>query len=210
MRRIPSSQSSSSAFSFARFLSSDGQPILAARKGGASPDFRPPGRYRLPGVLVRMPSVPALLLRELAGILCFVVMLDFSSSLHTRHGNWAAALKPPRPQRSQPASRLLTDSLLLLATHALLSALRKAPSNQRVSAPEVVISALLSCAFLSILAGHLGIAVDRGRPGLLPPAVSSIICVPLTCAAVFHPSCRSPVWRWGRASGRCVPSAACD
>ncbi|HXW16401.1 MAG TPA: hypothetical protein VEN79_17970 [Terriglobia bacterium] len=52
---------------------------------------------------------------------------------------------------------ILTILLLLLATCALTSALRKAPSDQRVSAPEVVIFALLSCAFLFILAGHLAV-----------------------------------------------------
>ena len=49
-----------------------------------------------------------------------------------------------------------TVLLILLATSVLVSALRKAPSDQPVSAPEVVIFALLSCALLSILAGLLG------------------------------------------------------
>ena len=35
-----------------RLFTSDGQPILAAREERGGPDFRLPGRYRLPGVLV--------------------------------------------------------------------------------------------------------------------------------------------------------------
>ena len=50
---------------------------------------------------------------------------------------------------------ILTILLLLLATYALLSALRKAPSNQRVSAPEV--ARVKNC---------IGLAPRNLRPGI--------------------------------------------
>ena len=53
---------------------------------------------------------------------------------------------------------IVTVLLLLLATHTLVSAFRKAPSDQRGSAPEVVIFSLFSCALVFILAGLLGVA----------------------------------------------------
>ncbi|MGO8815164.1 MAG: hypothetical protein ACLQVG_10980 [Terriglobia bacterium] len=49
----------------------------------------------------------------------------------------------------------LTFLMLLIATVTLLLAFRKARSYQPVSAPEVVIFALLSCVLISIFAGHL-------------------------------------------------------
>lgn len=51
----------------------------------------------------------------------------------------------------------LTVVLLLLATATLANAFRKARSDQPVSAPEVVIFALLSCVFLSVLSGLLAV-----------------------------------------------------
>ncbi len=52
---------------------------------------------------------------------------------------------------------MITILLLLLATHTLVSACRKAPSDQRGSAPEVVLFALFACALVFILAGLLGV-----------------------------------------------------
>jgi hypothetical protein len=52
---------------------------------------------------------------------------------------------------------ILTIVLLLVSILAVVSAFRKSPSSQRVSAPEVVIFSLLGCAFLSVLTAHLGL-----------------------------------------------------
>jgi hypothetical protein len=56
----------------------------------------------------------------------------------------------------------VTLLLLLMAIHTLISALRKAPRDQRGSAPEVVIFALFGCAFVFVLAGLLGISWLQG------------------------------------------------
>ncbi len=52
---------------------------------------------------------------------------------------------------------MVTILFLLLAIWALISALRKAPSGQRGSAPEVILFILFGCALGFILAGLLGI-----------------------------------------------------
>jgi hypothetical protein len=52
---------------------------------------------------------------------------------------------------------MITILLLLLAAHTLVSAFRQAPSDQRGSAPEVVLFALFACALVFILAGLLGV-----------------------------------------------------
>jgi hypothetical protein len=53
---------------------------------------------------------------------------------------------------------IVTLTLLLLAVHTLISALRKAPHDQRGSAPEVVFFALFGCAVVFLLASILGIS----------------------------------------------------
>ena len=90
---------------------------------------------------------------------------------------------------------LATVMLLLLATHTLISAFRKAPRDQRGSAPEVVISALFSSVFIFILAGLLGITWIEGvkawpasgffvhlRSFALPGGLSPLL--PLSCVAL--------------------------
>ena len=84
----------------------------------------------------------------------FVVMLDFSLPFIAAR-KLGSSIESNMTPKIAAGIGVLTILLLLLATYALLTALRKAPSNQRVSAPEVVIFVLLSCVFLSILAGHL-------------------------------------------------------
>ena len=84
----------------------------------------------------------------------FVVMLDFWLPFIAAR-KLGSSIESNMTPKIAAGIGVLTILLLLLATYALLSALRKAPSNQRVSAPEVVIFVLLSCVFLSILAGHL-------------------------------------------------------
>jgi len=85
-----------------------------------------------------------------------VVMVDFSLPFMAARklGSSIEANMTPKIAAGIGISTIL---LLLLATCALISALRKAPSNQRVSAPEVVIFALLSCTFLSVLTGRLAV-----------------------------------------------------
>ena len=84
----------------------------------------------------------------------FVAMADFCLPVV------AARILESRIEAS-PAAKIaaglgvLTVLFLLLATHVLISAFRRSSSNQRGSAPEVVIFSLLGCTFLSLLAGYL-------------------------------------------------------
>ena len=52
----------------------------------------------------------------------------------------------------------VTVALLLTAVHTLFSVFRKAPRDQRGSAPEVVVFTLFGCVFVFILAGILGVS----------------------------------------------------
>ena len=179
-----------------RLISSDGQPILAAREARGVLGFRPPGRYRLPGVLVRLPTVPALLLRKLAGILfCgHGGLLVFPSS---PPGNWAAALNPTTTPKIAAGIGSFNHSIIAAGNLRARYLPSARPPPTSACRPPRLSSSCSSVAYFSPFSPGIWWCGGSRTSWPIPPAGSSIICAPLTCAAVFHPSCRSPVWRWG-------------
>ena len=90
------------------------------------------------------------------GLLAFyvVLMADFSLPFMAA-GKLSSTIEAAKTPKIAMAIGILSILLLFAATFTLISAMRKAPSNQRASAPEVLLFALLSCAFLSVLVGLL-------------------------------------------------------
>jgi hypothetical protein len=86
---------------------------------------------------------------------CVVVLVAFCLPFLTGSEMGASFQTPPTPKFAA-AIAILTVVLVLYAIRTLVFAFRSAPADQRGSAPEVILFALLSCVLVFILAGFLG------------------------------------------------------